>query len=458
MTPEDVAADDYAWDHYLYWLTHFGVAQDRVEVLAHPGARKQLTETPAHLDPRVDLSELADGEAVPPTAWLRAEELPEAQRALVAAWTWPDRTFTVHDAFEKCVLQRIESVADDEARAVALSMIVGSELMLRMILVGEATGHSYSDIRTHLAASPVGDNHLESLLAGLCRVDIATLLTVSERLGLSFREHWRIEDPFRVAADIQRSVEVARLTETCENLSADSLVELNARAVAMSSANPDADIRPDQFHDKLLRAVDGPRPRTVGRWRNNRTSFGKYEPLYRALDSDKRHAPTYSLDDIDSLLRDASRSDRRSKVGLPEMAREQSFWWSNGSATKNTQVRAWKGAGYRVKSVDLEAGLVQFEAEQGRGRWWEVREALRAGTYKAPAVGAQDLPSPKLLQARFVWATRAGVVGLKLIESDYFAFLGSRRLMLRTNPGKDGTPWDLVHPAPPTPADSTTDS
>jgi hypothetical protein len=47
--------------------------------------------------------------------------------------------------------------------------------------------------------------------------------------------------------------------------------------------------------------------------------------------------------------------------GLPKLARKHAEWWSNDGASE--QARAWMGAGWRVRDLDLAAERVLFEPQ-----------------------------------------------------------------------------------------------
>lgn len=53
---------------------------------------------------------------------------------------------------------------------------------------------------------------------------------------------------------------------------------------------------------------------------------------------------------------------------LPASARAHRAWWSNQTGAGHSQARAWREAGWRTGSVDLQAQRVEFRRDQPHGQ------------------------------------------------------------------------------------------
>lgn len=100
----------------------------------------------------------------------------------------------------------------------------------------------------------------------------------------------------------------------------------------------------------------------------------KYYPLFRYLRQRERDRIRLTFEDIEAII-DAS---------LPPSARARRGFWSNREEGAH-QAQAWMKAGYRVDSIDLGSGEVEFrrrratyvvKREQGALRW--EAESIRA--------------------------------------------------------------------------------
>ena len=68
--------------------------------------------------------------------------------------------------------------------------------------------------------------------------------------------------------------------------------------------------------------------------------MGKYDPLFRYLNSDVKSQVTLSYSEIENIL----------SAKLPDSARKYTEWWDNNS---HVQSKSWRDAGYKVDKVFL---------------------------------------------------------------------------------------------------------
>jgi len=125
---------------------------------------------------------------------------------------------------------------------------------------------------------------------------------------------------------------------------------------------------------------------------------GKYDPLGRHLsDRDKgERRLTMPFADIDRLVGQ-----------LPASARSRPGWWTD-DAEARVQVRAWRGAGWRVESLDLANETVTFARRADDG-------AVAAPGQRAAA--GDDGPGPGSGAARKSWRSIAGDLRAGAISS-----------------------------------------
>ena len=68
--------------------------------------------------------------------------------------------------------------------------------------------------------------------------------------------------------------------------------------------------------------------------------MGKYDPLFRYLNSDVKWQVTLSYSEIENIL----------SAKLPDSAYKYKEWWDNKS---HVQSKSWLDAGYKVDSIIL---------------------------------------------------------------------------------------------------------
>lgn len=107
--------------------------------------------------------------------------------------------------------------------------------------------------------------------------------------------------------------------------------------------------------------------------------MAKYEPLQRHLatrpEQTARLAMTF--DEVEAL------------VGtLPPSARAHRAWWANDS---KVQAQAWRAAGWRVHSVDQQAGRVVFTRSTGAGTYPIARKPRLRPPVPAPSRARFDI-------------------------------------------------------------------
>ena len=68
--------------------------------------------------------------------------------------------------------------------------------------------------------------------------------------------------------------------------------------------------------------------------------MGKYDPLFRYLNSDVKSQVTLSYSEIENIL----------SAKLPDSAYKYKEWWDNNS---HVQSKSWRDAGYKVDTVFL---------------------------------------------------------------------------------------------------------
>lgn len=82
---------------------------------------------------------------------------------------------------------------------------------------------------------------------------------------------------------------------------------------------------------------------------------GKYEPLKNYLTKLKQDSIRLRFSEIEKIL----------GFNLPRSAYDYSAWWANGG---HAQAEAWKSAGYKVGSLDLNGGSVVFVKVSDMGK------------------------------------------------------------------------------------------
>ena len=97
--------------------------------------------------------------------------------------------------------------------------------------------------------------------------------------------------------------------------------------------------------------------------------MGKYDPLRAYLSALSSDVAELSFAEVEGLV-----------GSLPKAARFSSEWWANGSAV---QARAWRAAGWHVKSADQGRELVTF-ARRAAADTQEVGPALAGFRHDAP--------------------------------------------------------------------------
>jgi hypothetical protein len=111
----------------------------------------------------------------------------------------------------------------------------------------------------------------------------------------------------------------------------------------------------------------------------------KYDPLHDYLASQvgQTQELTMPFSQLDQLVR-----------SLPQSARRRQEWWDNTSDAR-VQVRAWRQAGWHVRSVDLEAQVVTFARGTG------LAKAPRRSLSPEPSqrTGNGDVPDPSEMAA-----------------------------------------------------------
>ena len=84
----------------------------------------------------------------------------------------------------------------------------------------------------------------------------------------------------------------------------------------------------------------------------NRAGYGKYEPLFRRLAVLEHAEWQASFGEIEAIL----------GFSLPASARRHQAWWANQKGgSGHSHARAWQGAGWRTRDVNLVAETVVFE-------------------------------------------------------------------------------------------------
>ena len=68
--------------------------------------------------------------------------------------------------------------------------------------------------------------------------------------------------------------------------------------------------------------------------------MGKYDPLFRYLNTNGKQQVVLSYAEIENIL----------SAKLPDSARKHTAWWSNNS---HVQSKSWRDAGYKVDKVYL---------------------------------------------------------------------------------------------------------
>jgi hypothetical protein len=79
---------------------------------------------------------------------------------------------------------------------------------------------------------------------------------------------------------------------------------------------------------------------------------GKYTPLENYLRNlpNSQRAVKLTFEQIESIL----------KSKLPASAYEDQRWWDHETEGNHVSARAWSTAGWKIKSLDVRAQLVEF--------------------------------------------------------------------------------------------------
>jgi hypothetical protein len=453
--PLDVAHDDQLWADYLHWLSHFRVARDRTQALLTPSKWPALEST-------TPVNE-AISDRIPAPAALRLE-----QRMLVLGATWPDRDFIDPDVFATEICTEPSSPSERTALAQDMALVVGAELVARMLRVADVTGHTFDEVYQHLTTSrlgtfptdddgmidglrpAIGVDHLELLAAGQVPADLQTLIEVSEALHLVFGPHgWRIENPRALASKIRRSMLIEELTMLIQQMplvdAEETVVEARLRLSHGQTQDEAAADDPETFESLLAKppVIDGNRGPDM-KYRTAPPEGNPMRALYRRLIEDPGPTVTLGVAEIDQWVREAATArgvkpdGRRTghDGGLPNGALDSPSWWTNGYSRGHTQVRVWQAAGFQVQPPKLDGGMVKevvFVERPGRTNWHKVRDQIHDKTYRRPSADAQEFSDlPPLERLRFGWQTRAANLPGALADRDvHFAWMD--RIMLATH-------------------------
>jgi hypothetical protein len=328
-----------------------------------------------------------------------AEVLNSAAGLLAVAWLWPDQSFAPEaDPFE---LAARTSSTEWRAR-------IAAQLQNVMRAAAEAVaahgGPDFVDDILRYLEWQVELSEGDLVRLGAGEVDqLAIWVRICRSLHLEFSDTWRISDPARLS----RRIEQARLAETIAG-------RLRGLPVA-------------KLRD-LWRSLPPRMDEPVSRLPNDvyHAPKGRYRGLYLELAQDERPRPTYSIEDINEILR------RHHENPLPPSATTDTSWWAGrGSKTEGRpQVAAWWAAGYRIAESfgmlevrrDNESLLhsdeyvptdaereewsritsIRFERLPGREEWLRNESRTEVGEYRMPERASIPLPpasAPRLVSA-----------------------------------------------------------
>lgn len=329
LTVMDVAASDVLWDQHVDALAHAGVFLTDADA---EHAMRTLWLDPTRLPAPQRLRELAS--------------LDQADRRLLAAWTWPNPWGS-----------RVQPVAlFTEVRRAVLDIdappqaLWAEEVRQRVADVARRLDAWQTPNGTGLLAdtlAPAHSDRLRRTKGGGEPPVAAWLLKVSHDAALAFDTRFASRGAWSY------------------NATAHVIHALPAAA------------GPDLFHARL------PLPPTNGR---------KYFPLFCVLDS-LAGAREFTLDELRRHVPLGRPPGTRGPAssGLPDRALRPQFWANprpgeHGALKKMPWARAWLAAG--MTAHPLTRGQrrvvqgVRFDPLPDRDLWWAHRVNLRAGTYQ----------------------------------------------------------------------------
>lgn len=328
-----------------------------------------------------------------------AEVLNSASGLLAVAWLWPDQSF----APETDPFGLAARMSPTEWRARIAAQLQNVMRAAADAVAAHGGPDFVDDILRYLEWQvELSEGDLVRLGAG--EVDqLAIWVRICRSLHLEFSDTWRVSDPARLS----RRIEQARLAETIagrlRGLPVAKLRDL-WRALPPRMDDPVSRLPSDVYH----------------------APKGRYRGLYLELAQDERPRPTYSIEDINEILR------RHHENPLPPSATTDTSWWAGrGSKTEGRpQVAAWWAAGYRIAEsfgmlevlreneilldsdeyvpTDAEREewsritSIRFEHLPGREEWLRNENRTEVGEYRMPERVSIPLPpasAPRLVSA-----------------------------------------------------------
>lgn len=306
---------------------------------------------------------------------------------LVIAWLWPSAiygpNFDPFDAAsaEKQVLcesavgasplgsaEEGVTTADravDDPRA-ERRRVVGRRFVKIIESAARAVNCSEEDLMTHIKwSTPLTQMELDELRHGSTSFPFSVIIDLCHALELEFSDAWILADRQRLADRIIQSVTASGISNHLHKLTLDQLQQV-LKKLPLEAVRTEDTKKPEVYRA----------PQTHGR----------YWSLYEALAADERDCPDYTLANIDQILQDAGEG------GLPASAWEtDGSWWAGTGARAEgrPQIRAWWGAGYRVRDVGIDDEIagnpsIGFEALPGRSKWLARAERTARRMYQIP--------------------------------------------------------------------------
>ena len=313
-----------------------------------------------------------------------AELLGSKGGVVVIAWLWPSAVYSPSfDPFDNVPAehQGLWDNAVEDARMAGMSealkkasraidrqracrrQVIASRFERIIESAARALGHDdVEHVKTHLTwSTPLTEGELDRLLLARTPFPFGVIVGLCNALQLEFDDGWVLVDPQRLARRIEHSVRASEIAQFLDHLTVDNL-----ESVARRLPRPTA---PEQLlsHDVYRAPAPGAR----------------YASLHEALAADGRNHPKYTLAQIDQCL------NAGGEAPLPDSARDRSWWAGSGAkAQGRPQLRAWWGAGYRVRSITVdpssgEVVSIGFEALPGRARWYSDPGRTSRREYRA---------------------------------------------------------------------------
>ena len=328
-----------------------------------------------------------------------AEQLGSKDGLVVVAWLWPNAVYSssfdpfddvsaedqgVWDhAVEDAPLASTTEALKKASRAVDRQRarrreVIASRFVRIIEAAAQKLGHDdVEHVKTHLMwSTPLTEGELNRLLRARTPFPFGVIAGLCSALQLEFDDGWVLIDPQRLARRVEHSVRASEIAQFLDHLTVDNLENV-ARRLPRPTA-PEHLLSPDVYRAPAAGA--------------------RYESLHEALAGDGRSHPDYTPAQIDQCLIAGG------EAPLPDSARDRSWWAGSGAKTEGRpQVRAWWGAGYRVRNITVdpssgEVVSVGFEALPGRVLWYADPGRTSRREYRALGPNKVRLyPDPEVL-------------------------------------------------------------